>query len=421
MFSASSFNALLKTLEEPPPHVKFLLATTDPQKLPITVLSRCLQFNLKRLSPTQIKEQLLKILLAEGIAHEVEALWPLAQAADGSMRDGLSLLDQAIAFGGGQVTEAEVRTMLGTLTSGMILDLGEALANGSPAQMLQVVAHMAEHMPDFAGILAAMLNLLHDLAVGQAVPEFLQRDGADNPRKLHLARTLSAEDIQLFYQIGILGQRDLELAPDPRMGLEMVLLRMLAFRPADLANQAVMRPPKLQQPSAHQPSSTPQRPPIATPPQIPPLAATIAPPVSSVVAPQAPSRLDNNEAWHNLVNRLKLGGLAGQLAINCEFGSWDGRTLNLGLDATVATLKVANTEEKMLNALRQQLGPEMQMNLRVTRTAAETPAQRGVREQQQRQQEYQNSFMADPIVRNLQDTFQAEIVPDSIRPTGPKT
>ncbi|KOR28790.1 hypothetical protein TI05_16255, partial [Achromatium sp. WMS3] len=371
----------------------------------------------------QIKEQLEKILQAEQIEHETDALWHLAQAADGSMRDALSLTDQAIAFGNNQVTEAGVRSMLGTLTSGMVLDLVETLANSQAAQVLQVVSRMAEHMPDFAKVLADLLRLLHDLAIAQVVPEVLQPDGADNLRKSNLARLLTPEDIQLFYQIGILGQRDLELAPDSRMAFEMVLLRMLAFHPNDQALQSTNhRQPQQQLATLPQAPSLQQQP-ITAPPaaklQQQPVTSNVSPEsIASPTIPPTTIQLANNEDWHNLIRYLKLTGLTGQLANNCEFKSWDGHTLNLYLDAAAASLKVATAEEKMLNTLRQHLGPTMQMYLKVNRTIAETPAQRNVQEQQQRQQEYQHNFINDPFVRMLQDTFQAEVIPNSIQPRG---
>jgi len=404
MFSAGSFNALLKTLEEPPPHVKFLLATTDPQKLPVTVLSRCLQFNLKRLLPEQIRAQLARILTAEGIVYEEAALRLLAQAADGSVRDGLSMLDQAIAFGGGRVVEADVRAMLGTLTRDLILDLGEALACGAPARVLEVVAHMAEHTPDFAGVLAELLGLLHRLAVGQTVPELLGQDGDADPRERSLATALAAEDVQLFYQIGLLGQRDLELAPDPRTGLEMVLLRMLAFRP-DGPQQGQYPPPS----QPHQ--AAPGRPPveIRQAPHPAPLAPTAA-----AVEP-GPVRLVNNEDWHALVGQLGLRGIAGQLANNCQFESWDGHLLRLCLDASGANLRVPSTEERFIKALQGPLGMQVQVQMRVFRAGSETPAQRDTRQRAGRQQEAQRSMAEDPMVLALQDTFDAQLLPDSIR------
>ncbi|MBU2885938.1 DNA polymerase III subunit gamma/tau [Gilvimarinus agarilyticus] len=231
MLSTHSFNALLKTLEEPPPHVKFLLATTDPQRLPVTILSRCLQFNLKNMTPELVTGHLQHVLEAEAVPFEESALWQLGRAADGSMRDALSLTDQAIAFGSGKVTEAQVRTMLGTIDRSAVYDILQALAVGDAKAVLQAVAQMAEHAPDFASALADLLSILHRVAIGQALPEAVDNSQGDRDQVLALATQLPSEDVQLFYQTGLLGRRDLPLAPEPRAGLEMVLLRMLAFRP----------------------------------------------------------------------------------------------------------------------------------------------------------------------------------------------
>ncbi len=231
MFSTSSFNALLKTLEEPPEHVKFILATTDPQKLPATVLSRCLQFNLKRLLPEQIRDRFRHVLGEEAIEFDDVALALLARAADGSMRDGLSLLDQAIAFGGGRVGADDTRAMLGTRSGDLTLDLLDAMADNDGARVLSEVERIAALTPDFGGVLTDLIDLLHRLALAQQVPQTLSADDPDHSRIAALASRLPPEDVQLFYQVMLTGQPDLPLAPDQRTGLEMVLLRALAFRP----------------------------------------------------------------------------------------------------------------------------------------------------------------------------------------------
>lgn len=236
MLSTHSFNALLKTLEEPPPHVKFLLATTDPQRLPVTILSRCLQFNLKNMTPELVTGHLQHVLEAEMVPFEQSALWQLGRAADGSMRDALSLTDQAIAFGSGKVVEADVRAMLGTIDRSAVYDMVQALTAGNGKQVLDAVAQMAEHAPDFASALADILSILHRVAIAQALPEAVDNSHGDRDQILQLAQQLPAEDVQLFYQTGLIGRRDLPLAPDPRAGLEMVLLRMLAFRPQGVAD-----------------------------------------------------------------------------------------------------------------------------------------------------------------------------------------
>lgn len=242
MLSGHSFNALLKTLEEPPPHVKFLLATTDPQKLPVTVLSRCLQFNLKNMSPERIVEHLQTILAQENIPNETSALWALGRSADGSMRDALSLTDQAISFGQGKITEVDVNSMLGTIDRTYIVDLVRALCNDDGTALLQRVAAMAEHSPDYEQALSELINFIHRIAVAQVVPESIDNTFGDRDVVLELAKNLSGEDVQLFYQSALLGRRDLPLAPDPRSGFEMVLLRLLAFKPPG-PQQVLQKPP----------------------------------------------------------------------------------------------------------------------------------------------------------------------------------
>ncbi|MCH4812089.1 DNA polymerase III subunit gamma/tau [Vreelandella neptunia] len=251
MLSTSSFNALLKTLEEPPPHVKFLLATTDPQKLPPTVLSRCLQFTLKHMPPERVVEHLTYVLGEEGVAFDESALWLLGKAAEGSMRDAMSLTDQAIAFGQGAVRHADVAAMLGTLDHRHILALAEALADVDVQRLLAEVAELAEQGPDFAAVLDELSSLLHRLAVAQMVPDAVDNSHGDRDIILQLASRFTAEDIQLYYQIGIQGRGDMVHAPDLRSALEMTLLRMLAFRP-----QGVPKPPRTPLPLRREPSET---------------------------------------------------------------------------------------------------------------------------------------------------------------------
>ena len=275
MLSSHSFNALLKTLEEPPPHVKFLLATTDPQKLPVTILSRCLQFSLKNMPPERVVEHLTHVLGVENVPFEEDALWLLGRAADGSMRDAMSLTDQAIAFGEGKVLAEDVRSMLGTLDHGQVYGVLQALLEGDARALLEAVRHLAEQGPDWGGVLAEILNVLHRVAIAQALPEAVDNGQGDRDRVLALAQALPAEDVQFYYQVGLIGRRDLPLAPDPRSGFEMVLLRMLAFRPAGSENA-----PRI--PLKNQGIS-----PATTDPQAAPVAATTAAPVApvSVAAP----------------------------------------------------------------------------------------------------------------------------------------
>jgi DNA polymerase III subunit gamma/tau len=279
MLSNSSFNALLKTLEEPPPHVKFLLATTDPQKLPMTILSRCLQFNLKNMNPERIVQHLKFVLNEELVPFEESALWHLGRAADGSMRDAMSLTDQAIAYGSGKITEAEVSTMLGTIDQTAVYDIVNALASLDGRAVLAAVERMSEQAPDYASALAEMLAVLHRIAIAQALPEAVDNSHGDRERIMQLAQQLPSEDVQLFYQTALLGRRDLPLAPDPRAGFEMVLLRMLAFKP-----QGVMEVPTQALPQ----STTPIKPAAVAPVAVANVVATNVAPAIAPVANNPP-------------------------------------------------------------------------------------------------------------------------------------
>lgn len=275
MLSNSSFNALLKTLEEPPPHVKFLLATTDPQKLPMTILSRCLQFNLKNMNPERIVQHLKFVLSEELVPFEESALWHLGRAADGSMRDAMSLTDQAISYGSGKITDAEVSTMLGTIDQTAVYDIVNALVSLDGRAVLAAVERMSEQAPDYASALAEMLAVLHRIAIAQALPEAVDNSHGDRERIMQLAQQLPSEDVQLFYQTALLGRRDLPLAPDPRAGFEMVLLRMLAFKP-----QGVMEVPT---------QALPQSATSIKPAESAPIKPTTAPAVAAPVAAPAPA------------------------------------------------------------------------------------------------------------------------------------
>jgi DNA polymerase-3 subunit gamma/tau len=285
MLSSHSFNALLKTLEEPPPYVKFILATTDPQKLPATILSRCLQFSLKNMTPERVVEHLTHVLGVENVPFEDDALWLLGRAADGSMRDAMSLTDQAIAFGEGKVMATDVRAMLGTLDHGQVFDVLTALIDGDARSLLEAVRHLAEQGPDWNGVLSEILNVLHRVAIAQALPEGVDNGHGDRDRVLALAQALPAEDVQFYYQMGLIGRRDLPLAPDPRGGFEMVLLRMLAFRPAD-SSDAPRQPLKT---VGINPATVDSPQPVAGATPVAPVVAAVAPvvaaPVSEPVAP----------------------------------------------------------------------------------------------------------------------------------------
>ena len=289
MLSSHSFNALLKTLEEPPPYVKFILATTDPQKLPATILSRCLQFSLKNMTPERVVEHLTHVLSVENVPFEDDALWLLGRAADGSMRDAMSLTDQAIAFGEGKVLAADVRAMLGTLDHGQVFDLLHALIQGDARALLEAVRHLAEQGPDWNGVLSEILNVFHRVAIAQALPEGVDNGHGDRDRVLALAQALPAEDVQFYYQMGLIGRRDLPLAPDPRGGFEMVLLRMLAFRPADTgdAPSQPLKPVGISQATVDSANTvagaTAVAPVVA--PRVEPTPVAVSAPVAEVVAP----------------------------------------------------------------------------------------------------------------------------------------
>jgi DNA polymerase-3 subunit gamma/tau len=457
MFSASSFNALLKTLEEPPPHVKFVLATTDPQKLPATVLSRCLQFNLKRLLPEQVQQQFRIVLEAEGVGFDEPALAQLARAADGSMRDGLSLLDQAIAFGAGRVSVDDVRAMLGSYGADMALDLVAALGRGDGAEILQLIARLAELTPDFSGVLMALLDQLHRIALFQQVPTSLSAEDPDAEPIRELAAAISAEDVQLFYQVLLIGQQDLPLAPDPRTGLEMVLLRALAFRPVvgpgsgpgsgrAGSSRSTTAPPASEPPAAAAAGSVTgpdARPTVARAPvqgecreavgpaavaptprvQTPSAGASPSRPVGRAGGPmalakaeqEAPLRLDAAEDWHRLVAEMGLEGLEGQLARHCAFANWDGNRLHLVLDPSAATMRVAGAEQRLGAALAAALCRPLSLQIDQSSPPAETPAERKRRLDAERRAAAEQSMMQDPVAAALRARFDAEWVPGSIR------
>ncbi|MGE5155184.1 MAG: DNA polymerase III subunit gamma/tau [Bdellovibrio bacteriovorus] len=435
MFSGHSFNALLKTLEEPPPHVKFLLATTDPQKVPVTVLSRCLQLNLRRLLPEEIRDRLSQVLEIEGLDHEPAALGLLARAADGSMRDGLSLLDQAIAFGGGRVTEAEVRAMLGSLSGDLSFGLIAALAEGDAPGLLAEVERIASLTPDFGELLKELIGLLHRIALFQQVPGLIPADDPDRERITALAQRLAPEDLQLYYQIALTGQQDLPLAPDPRMGFEMVLLRALAFRPADRGR------PRQETASAGAPSTRPghdippgqptgalDQNPASTPraaaeASAPPRLVDGAPGFAKGGAGPAsggdptPRGLASAADWHRLVERLQLGGVASQLARNCTLLAWNERHLTLALDPAAEQLRSRGTEQRLREALERALGGSVQLEIQVAHPQQETPAQRRAREGEERQRRAQETMDHDPVVLGLKEQLDAQWVPGSVQPT----
>lgn len=403
MLSGHSFNALLKTLEEPPPHVKFLLATTDPQKIPVTVLSRCLQFNLKRLLPEQISTQMASILDQEQIEYDMPALRQLARAADGSMRDGLSLLDQAIVFGNGRVTAAEVRNMLGTVARQPVDNLLRALANADPARLLQEIARISDLTADFADVLRQMLRILHHLAIGKAVLGVLHAD-EDMSLLEELGPLFSAEDIQLYYQIGLLGQRDLELAPDPRSGFEMVMLRMLAFRPASTA--ADLKPPQaMPETAAGKDVAMPRT--VQDAPEAPRGNREVAPPAAAGAV-----AVD----WAAMIETMQLGAMTRELANNCVLRKIDDKTCQLLLDAEHQQLQSNKTRENLQQALRKYTGKPLKLSIQIEKSLGETPARRIDQDREDRQRAAVEAITNDENIQALQDNFDARVIPGTIEP-----
>ena len=465
MLSKPAFNALLKTLEEPPGHVKFLLATTDPQKLPVTVLSRCLQFNLKRLDEAQIGGQITKILQAEGIAAEPGAIRQLRKAADGSLRDGLSLLDQAIAYtgagGGGQLSDGAVATMLGTIDRTRVGALLNALAAGQGEALLMEVAALAEFSPDWGGVLEALTDALHRVQVRQLVPEIqIEADGVDVDA---LATQVRPEVVQLWYQIALSGRRDLPLAPSARAGFEMSLLRMLAFRPVDgegarptvagvaaraaapsreaaglahasggAASASASARPKPRE-AATQPPVPRESSRIAEPmpalPASPPMLTQISgnPPSAGVAAPSAAlsaphpvaaftGELVDADAWHRLVANSGLRGPARLLAEHAGFVGYADGVLSLALPLTDDHLRGPAMVRMVAEALAPALGAAPQIRFEAATQLAESLRECNERARDQRQASAELAFINDPDVQRLMSRHGARIVPDSIRP-----
>lgn len=431
MLSKPAFNALLKTLEEPPEHVKFLFATTDPEKLLVTVLSRCLQFNLKRLDEAQIRGQLTKILAAEAIEAEGDAIAQLARAADGSLRDGLSLLDQAIAYSGGKLDGAVVATMLGTVDRTRIHALLEALAAGNGRGLLDEVAQLAEFSPDWAGILDALASALHRIQVRQLVPDVaIEADGFEVAT---LAAGMRPELVQLWYQMALNGRRDLSFAPSPRSGFEMTLLRMLAFRPDATENTHAGQVPTAAQ--GRIPTTTASRaapsPRVAAAAEtqrvVPPPARPDAPePAASVkaVAPQpapapvtmAAQIVTDGEHWLQIVDECGLRGPARLLAENAAFASHRDGVLRLNLTQEQMHLKSPSLVLQLTDAVSRTLGGAVQVRFEVSGARGETASVRNERAQDARQVEAERGFSEDPAIQTLVRNHGASLVPGSIRP-----
>ncbi len=423
MFSTHSFNALLKTLEEPPPHVKFLLATTDPKKLPVTVLSRCLQFNLKRITVAQLTAHLRMIVEQEGVVADEASLGLIAMAADGSVRDSLSLLDQAIAYGNGELRQAEVAAMLGTVGTGEVTALIDALSANDGAKLITLARELAESVPDYHHVLGEMLSLLRRIAVWQSLG-----DGAsvleESDTVVELARRLSPEDCQLFYQIGLIGRRDLSLAPDPQSGFEMVLLRMLAFRPAEGEPRSFGSKSEPAESVTRQAATTQSV--GAVPSDAGP--GTVAAPTQSAVTGETKTDLAVSETetasvppqareldWNATVARLELHGLVRELARNVALKGCKGRFVDLLLAPQHENLRVDRLVEGLESALKEQLALDVKIRLAVEgERELDTPSRRLSEAEAERHREAVRNIEADPTIRTLQDQFGATI--ESVEP-----
>ena len=400
MLSTHSFNALLKTLEEPPPHVKFLLATTDPQKLPVTILSRCLQFNLKSLTVPQITGQIETILKQEKVDHEEAAVRQIAFAACGSMRDALSLLDQAIAFGNGSLKEDEVRAMLGTIDRDVIYRLLHALSQGDAALLMDEIGKADTFVPDYAALLADVVSVLQRVAIAQSLPDAIDDSYGDREAVLALAAAMSAEDIQLYYQIALLGRRDLPLSPEPRGGFEMVMLRMLAFRPgaaAPISAAAAAAPPPGVQTKSVQTASPAEKP---------------APAPASAPAPATAGG-----EWSAVVAGLSLKGMVREMSLNCVFHGIDDDVVKLSLDPAHTHLLGKARVEQLETALCEYYQRTVQVRVDTAASlASETPAAKKKREQAERQRRAEDSIEQDENIRALQDAFDGTVNQGTIRP-----
>ena len=412
MLSKQAFNSMLKTLEEPPEHVRFVLATTDPQKIPVTVLSRCLQFNLKPLAAPVIAGRLDYILTQEDIAHDAGAVALIARAAQGSLRDGLSLLDQAIAFGGGEVKDGVVRTMLGTVDRDYVYRIADALAgNDGPALLAQSDA-LAERGLSSAQALDELASLFHRVAVAQVVPEAAKAfDDAD--RLNEYAARLSAETVQLYYQIATQGRADLEVAPDEATGVAMTLLRMLAFSPDK--SGAPERPTRVER-AAAAPAMSRQS---ATPPSN---VASIAPVAAAkpavALAPREVVPLPGDPAtWPAFVGQLKLTGMAAQLAAQTELKSLAGNALTLALPAAYKHLADKAYSDKLKIALEQATGRKVLLAFEVGAPAESSLAATEKRERAQASAAREAAFREEPFVRDLVAKFDGQVRTDSIKPS----
>jgi len=390
MLSGHSFNALLKTLEEPPSHVKFLLATTDPQKIPVTVLSRCLQLNLKLMLPNQIRDRLGFVLDKEGLEFEAAALKTLAYAANGSMRDALSLLDQAIAYGGGTVREADVLSMLGSVGHRPVFDVLTAVAQEQPKVLMDLIDVLADRTPDFGGFLQQILLVLHRIALVQMVPES-EIDEEEQEMIMDLVNTMTPEDVQLYYQIGLIGQKDLAFAPDPKTGFEMILLRMMAFKPVNSESSGI-KPLK-----ENDTLSVEQR--------------------ENSEGERSPSCDPRDPGdWLGIIQAINPKGMAKELALHCTLQDVDDKHCNLLLDPKHSQLLNDRIEQRLEKSIQDYYQKPVKLQIKLAHFEQETPGTQLQRERDQRQKDAELEIHGDDNVKALKEAFDAKIIPGSIEP-----
>ncbi len=406
MLSNSAFNAMLKTLEEPPEHVKFILATTDPQKIPVTVLSRCLQFNLKQMPAGSISGHLAHILQAEGIPFDTPALGLIARSASGSMRDGLSLLDQAIAHGAGRVEEAQVRSMLGTVDQDYLFALLEAVRDGDASALLRVASDLAMRSLSFSAALQELGALLTRVQIAQCVPAAIDENEPERPRLLALAVALTPEFVQLAYQISVVGRSELSVAPDEYAGFVMTLLRLHTFRPSSVADVVAAATNRVKT----APSERSLPPPPSATSNLPPAKSAAA--TSAAPSPTEVSELD----WHQIVSALPLSGLARTLAQHCELRRVGEGDCLLRLAPAHSHLQMKPAPDKLQQALSDYFKRPLLLRFEVASNEIDTPAVAAGRERQERQGRAIAAIEQDTFVRDVIESFDASLVESSIKP-----
>ncbi|MBA4142992.1 MAG: DNA polymerase III subunit gamma/tau [Nitrosospira sp.] len=444
MLSKSAFNAMLKTLEEPPEHVKFILATTDPQKIPVTVLSRCLQFNLKQIPLPLIAAHLKHVLEQEHISCDAPSLQLVARSAQGSMRDALSILDQAIGFGEGKIEEDVVRDMLGTIDQGYLYDLLDALAQNDGPRMLSIADAMESRSLSLDTALQELASLLHRVALAQIVPSAIAEDTLEREKIFKLAETYGPEDIQLFYQIAIHGREDLSRAPDEYAGFTMTLMRMLAFMPEETAAAAVAEAPVAVNAAVKASPDDPAkvRSVRPTPSETPPPAsrrnggasgvpgrtdtareATHSSPAPLERAGQKPdadadagANLLGEGGWLATVNQLKLNGITKELAQHCEVKNISRNEIEFCVPETHGHLLQKTYQERMQSALREHLGKPVRIKFLVGVVTGMSPAELENREKQERQLQAIAAIESDPFVQELVENLDAKLIVSSIKP-----